>query len=109
MIGFDMLFQNSCMQRSLDHHAAANNFILSVDPETAYTCFKLLKVTAMRFQFLTWLFLALPSLAFAAPEIGDPAPNFSLKGSDGNTYSLHELVGTSGIVIAFFPKAFTGG
>ena len=97
------------MQKRLAHHAAANNFILSVDPETDYTCFKLLKVTAMRFQFLTWLFLALPSLAFAAPEIGDPAPNFSLEGSDGNTYSLHELVGTSGIVIAFFPKAFTGG
>lgn len=63
----------------------------------------------MRFQLLTWLFLALPSLAFAAPETGDPAPNFSLKGSDGNTYSLNELIGTSGIVIAFFPKAFTGG
>ena len=63
----------------------------------------------MRFQLLTWLFLALPSLAFAALEIGDPAPNFSLEGSDGNTYSLNELIGTSGIVIAFFPKAFTRG
>jgi peroxiredoxin Q/BCP len=67
----------------------------------------------MRIQFLIWLFvslsMALPGLAFAAPEIGDPAPDFSMQGSDGNTYSLQQLVGNSGIVIAFFPKAFTGG
>jgi len=63
----------------------------------------------MRFQLLTWLLLTLSGFAFAAPEIGDPAPDFSLQGSDGNTYSLKELVGNGGIVIAFFPKAFTGG
>jgi peroxiredoxin Q/BCP len=67
----------------------------------------------MRIQFLIWFFVslsvALPGFAFAAPEIGDPAPDFSMQGSDGNTYSLQQLVGNSGIVIAFFPKAFTGG
>ena len=63
----------------------------------------------MRFQFLIFLILALPGFVFAAPEIGDPAPDFSLQGSDGNTYSLQGLVGSGGIVIAFFPKAFTGG
>jgi peroxiredoxin Q/BCP len=63
----------------------------------------------MRVQFLIWLLLTLPGFALAAPEIGDPAPDFSMQGSDGNTYSLQELVGNSGIVIAFFPKAFTGG
>ena len=63
----------------------------------------------MRFQFLIWLLVALPGFTFAAPEIGDPAPDFSMQGSDGNTYSLQQLVGSSGIVIAFFPKAFTGG
>ena len=63
----------------------------------------------MRFQFLIFLILALPGFVFAAPEIGDPAPDFSLQGSDGKTYSLQELVGNGGIVIAFFPKAFTGG
>lgn len=48
------------------------------------------------------------SASIGAPEIGDPAPDFSLKGSDGLTHSLAELRGR-GVVIAFFPKAFTGG
>jgi peroxiredoxin Q/BCP len=41
-------------------------------------------------------------------KIGDPAPDFSLPGSDGRTYRLKELAGTP-VVIAWFPKAFTGG
>jgi len=39
---------------------------------------------------------------------GDPAPDFSLPGSDGRTYRLRELAGRP-VVIAWFPKAFTGG
>ena len=39
---------------------------------------------------------------------GDPAPDFSLPGSDGRTYRLKELAGRA-VVIAWFPKAFTGG
>jgi peroxiredoxin Q/BCP len=39
---------------------------------------------------------------------GDMAPEFSLAGSDGNTHSLSELRGTT-VVLAWFPKAFTGG
>jgi peroxiredoxin Q/BCP len=39
---------------------------------------------------------------------GDPAPDFSLPGSDGRTYRLRELAGRR-VVIAWFPKAFTGG
>lgn len=39
---------------------------------------------------------------------GDPAPDFSLPGSDGRTYRLKELAGRP-VVIAWFPKAFTGG
>jgi peroxiredoxin Q/BCP len=39
---------------------------------------------------------------------GDPAPDFSMPGSDGQTYRLKELVGRP-VVIAWFPKAFTGG
>jgi len=41
-------------------------------------------------------------------KAGDPAPDFSLPGSDGRTYRLKELVGRP-VVIAWFPKAFTGG
>src|SRR4051812_20847583 len=40
---------------------------------------------------------------------GDKAPPFSLKGSDGKTYTLDQFKGKSAVVIAWFPKAFTGG
>jgi peroxiredoxin Q/BCP len=40
---------------------------------------------------------------------GDPAPAFSLQGSDGKTYTLEQFKGKSAVVIAWFPKAFTGG
>jgi peroxiredoxin len=33
----------------------------------------------------------LSSFAFAAPETGKPAPDFSVKGADGKTYSLKEF------------------
>jgi peroxiredoxin Q/BCP len=39
---------------------------------------------------------------------GDLAPDFTLPGSDGRTYRLKELLGRP-VVIAWFPKAFTGG
>ncbi len=39
---------------------------------------------------------------------GDPAPDFSLQGSDGRTYRLKDLAGRP-VVLAWFPKAFTGG
>jgi peroxiredoxin Q/BCP len=42
-------------------------------------------------------------------EEGDKAPDFSLQSSDGKTYSLSEFIGVRPVVIAFFPKAFTGG
>ena len=45
----------------------------------------------------------------AALEVGDKAPDFSLQASDGNTYSMSQFMGKQPVVIAFFPKAFTGG
>ena len=48
------------------------------------------------------------SLTARAVEVGEAAPDFSLPGSDGETYRLSELRGQH-VVIAFFPKAFTGG
>jgi peroxiredoxin Q/BCP len=47
--------------------------------------------------------------AAAELKVGDPAPGFSLKGSDGKMYSLDQFKGKSAVVIAWFPKAFTGG
>jgi peroxiredoxin Q/BCP len=42
-------------------------------------------------------------------KVGDPAPAFSLPGSDGMTHSLADFKGKKPVVIAWFPKAFTGG
>jgi peroxiredoxin Q/BCP len=39
----------------------------------------------------------------------DPAPAFVLPGSDGRTYSLADFKGRQAVVLAWFPKAFTGG
>jgi peroxiredoxin Q/BCP len=41
-------------------------------------------------------------------KVGDKAPDFKLEGSDGRTYSLADLKGKT-VVLAWFPKAFTGG
>ena len=58
---------------------------------------------------LLTVILALGSQFAAALEVGDKAPDFSLQGSDGGTYSLSQFAGDKPVVIAFFPKAFTGG
>ena len=47
--------------------------------------------------------------ATSSLEIGDDAPDFSLQGSDGNTYSLEQFKGKQAIVIAWYPMAFTHG
>jgi peroxiredoxin Q/BCP len=52
--------------------------------------------------------MLLASAAFAAPQVGDPAPDFTLPGSDGAEHTLSDYRGRY-VVIAFFPKAFTGG
>jgi peroxiredoxin Q/BCP len=45
----------------------------------------------------------------AEPKVGDQAPAFSLEGSDGKVHSLQQFEGQKAVVIAWFPKAFTGG
>ncbi len=40
---------------------------------------------------------------------GDLAPDFTLAGSDGRTYHLADFKGKRAVVLAWFPKAFTGG
>ncbi len=41
-------------------------------------------------------------------KVGDPAPAFELPGSDGKTHKLSDYKGRT-VVLAWFPKAFTGG
>ncbi len=42
-------------------------------------------------------------------KVGDKAPAFTLQGSDGKTYSLDQFKGKKAVVLAWFPKAKTGG
>jgi peroxiredoxin Q/BCP len=58
------------------------------------------------------IFVAFSDTGRAAdPElkVGDPAPDFTLQGSDGKTHTLSEFKGKSPVVLAWFPKAFTPG
>lgn len=66
----------------------------------------------MRRYLITLISCFLAVLATAARaelEVGDPAPDFRLWGSDGKYHSLADFKGKQPVVIAFFPKAFTGG
>ncbi|MDB5349886.1 MAG: bcp 2 [Planctomycetota bacterium] len=45
----------------------------------------------------------------AEPKVGDKAPEFSMQGSDGKTYKLSDFKGRKAVVVAWYPKAFTGG
>ena len=54
------------------------------------------------------LLLVGSGLAAAELKVGDAAPDFELTGSDGKTYQLSSLRGKT-VVVAWFPKAFTGG
>lgn len=59
---------------------------------------------------LALLVALLPFWASAADlEVGGKAPAFKLHGVDGATYSLAEHAGKRGVVVAWFPKAFTPG
>lgn len=50
-----------------------------------------------------------PTAQAVALNEGDQAPDFALKGSDGNLHKLSDFKGEKVVVIAWFPKAFTGG
>ena len=42
-------------------------------------------------------------------KVGDQAPDFTLPGTDGKTYTLSKDLKGHWVVLAWFPKAFTGG
>lgn len=47
--------------------------------------------------------------AHAGPQVGDPAPDFTLPGSDGHVHALSDFRGHEAVVLAWFPRAFTRG
>ena len=60
-------------------------------------------------RFVASLLLALAPLAGYGLEVGDPAPDFELRGSDGKLHRLADHRGKSVVVLAWFPKAYTRG
>jgi thioredoxin-dependent peroxiredoxin len=63
------------------------------------------------------LLCGLSSLALAqqAPpskthlKVGDAAPDFTLRATDGKTYKLSDFKGKKNVVLAIYVLAFTGG
>lgn len=51
---------------------------------------------------------AAPPQYSADLKVGDTAPDFALMGSDGKIHKLSDYRGKT-VVLAWFPKAFTGG
>ena len=65
----------------------------------------------MRIHLCRWLAILMLggfTTAVSALEVGDLAPDFELKGSDGQTHRLSDYRGST-VVIAWFPKAYTRG
>jgi peroxiredoxin len=53
--------------------------------------------------------VAFMASAAEALKVGDDAPDFTMTGTDGKTYKLSDFKGKQAVVVAWYPKAFTGG
>src|SRR6185436_12598708 len=71
---------------------------------------KTIAISLFSIGLVDWLGPGLTAANAASPlKVGDPAPPFELQGSDGKTYKLSDFKGKQTVVVAWFPKAFTGG
>ena len=70
--------------------------------------FKLLSVCAGFGVFAMAAALSAQGQAPVELKVGDKAPDFALPGSDGKIHKLSDSKGKT-VVLAWFPKAFTGG
>ena len=70
-----------------------------------------------RFLISAALLVVVGSASFAqqaAPpktnlKVGDAAPDFTLRATDGKTYKLSDFKGKKNVVLAIYVLAFTGG
>ena len=61
-----------------------------------------------KFRMLLTCALVLGSL-LSTPAVGDVAPDFTVTDTAGNSLTLSKMVEKGPVLLAFFPKAFTGG
>ena len=65
-------------------------------------------------SLLLLVVLSVVALAQQAPpktnlKVGDKAPDFTLRATDGKTYKLSDFKGKKNVVLAIYVLAFTGG
>ena len=68
-------------------------------------------LTARSWIFALTVALTLASAPARAQELkaGDDAPDFTMVGSDGKSYQLSDFKDKQAVVVAWYPRAFTGG
>lgn len=59
--------------------------------------------------FALGLLLCMASAQAADPQVGEEAPAFRFVDGEGNEYTLDQFKDEQGVVVAWFPKAFTPG
>ena len=69
---------------------------------------QMLHRTQFLFALVT-LFLTGHQIMAEDLKVGSAAPEFSLQGTDGKTYKLSQFKGKQFVVVAWYPKALTGG
>lgn len=62
---------------------------------------------SLAFAMFTVLTLAAPPAPAAELSVGDTAPDFTLKASDGKTYKLADFRNKETVVLAWFPQAYS--
>lgn len=55
------------------------------------------------------LLIGMGTASAATLNVGDPAPDFALPGTDDKTYRLSDYRGKQAVVLAWFPQAYTSG
>ncbi|MBA63120.1 MAG: hypothetical protein CMJ76_12225 [Planctomycetaceae bacterium] len=67
-----------------------------------------MKPSFIKFCGLLALLTLITTALSAEVKTGDQAPDFALAGSDGKVHKLSDYKGKV-VIVAWFPKAFTGG
>ena len=65
--------------------------------------------TCLMFSALCLGVILMSDTSHAEVAVGDAVPAFELVGSDGKTYTNEQFKDKKVVVIAWYPKAFTGG